>query len=339
MLVATNLKKDYVLKYKKTFLKSEKQIKKAVSGVDIRINKGEIVGLLGVNGAGKTTTIKMLTTMISPSSGSIFIDDIDAVHNNMEAKKKINLITGGERNIYWRLTAYENLEYFGSLYGIPLKILSKRIDRVLKIVDLYNERDIPVEKYSKGMKQRLQIARGLINEPEYLFMDEPTLGLDIMITQNIHQYIKKLAVEENKGILITTHYIFEAEELCDYIYVINDGKIVAEGKPGEIRKMYTKKKNYEISLDYIDDHRKQLIFERFEKGLNCMIVIDDSKVMVKSDKISLQDVMAEFIELNMYIKNIDIKEASLEDALFEIIKGEKNEICESMFRRDEETAS
>ena len=170
MLQAKKLKKIYVMKYKeKPFgLKKKKQIE-AVHQVNMEIGKGEIVGLLGVNGAGKTTTIKMLTAMIAPSEGEIFIDGIDAVKDPMSAKQRVNIITGGERNIYWRLTAKENLQYFGRLYGIKEKKLDDEINEVLKVVDLINEKDVPVERFSKGMKQRLQIARGLINDPDYLF--------------------------------------------------------------------------------------------------------------------------------------------------------------------------
>ena len=204
----------------------------------MEIGKGEIVGLLGVNGAGKTTTIKMLTAMIAPSEGEIFIDGIDAVKDPMSAKQRVNIITGGERNIYWRLTAKENLQYFGRLYGIKEKKLDDRINEVLKVVDLINEKDVPVERFSKGMKQRLQIARGLTNDPDYLFLDEPTLGLDVIIAKEVRKYIKKLAIENGKGILLTTHYISEAEQLCDYIYIINQGNIVASGDMVNLRKRY-----------------------------------------------------------------------------------------------------
>ena len=177
-----SFKKIIYNKEKKVFFKTlSVNTIKAVDDVSLKIEKGKITGLLGINGAGKTTLIKMLTTMISPSSGSITLDELDAVKQHMVAKTRINLISGGERNIYWRLTAKENLEYFGRLYGLNKNELESRIEEILKIVELYDSKDITVEKYSKGMKQRLQIARGLINNPDYIFLDEPTLGLDVVI--------------------------------------------------------------------------------------------------------------------------------------------------------------
>lgn len=319
MLKARNLHKEYLIK-KGFLLNKSTEVKKAVNDISLDIEKGQIVGLLGVNGAGKTTTIKMLTTMISPTSGSINIDSIDAVKDYMEAKKKINLITGGERNIYWRLTAKENLEYFGSLYGINKKELSNRIDKVLEIVDLDQQKDIPVEKYSKGMKQRLQIARGLINNPEYLFMDEPTLGLDIMISRSLHNYIKKLAKEENKGILITTHYIFEAEELCDYIYVIDNGKIVTAGTPSDIKKMYTSKNTCSIKVDKLDAVRNVV---EVLQGDNNIVELDDenSCVLIKTNHLDLKTIISILGNNNIKIIDIEIFDSSLEDALFEILGG------------------
>lgn len=327
MIVAKNLKKEYINR-EKGLLKKGLSTKKAVDGVSLEIQKGRIIGLLGINGAGKTTTIKMLTTMIEPTEGTITLDNDDAVKNYMFAKKKINLITGGERNIYWRLTARENLEYFGSLYGIPRRELNNRIDQILKIVDLEEQQNVPVEKYSKGMKQRLQIARGLINDPEYIFLDEPTLGLDIMITKNIHNYIKKLAYVENKGILVTTHYIFEAEELCDYIYVINKGKIVAEGTPELIKDLYSPKKTYQFLLEGLDDNQKVKILKYRNSNTDIEIDEKEKKLTIKSIEFDLQEVISMLNEIKVTVINMDIKNPSLEDALFEIIeKGKKSHVC------------
>ena len=174
--------------------------------------------------------------------------------NHLWVKERINMISGGERNLYWRLTAQENLRYFGSLYGIGKKELEERIGELLKTVGLEEAKDIPVERYSKGMKQRLQIARGLINEPEYLFLDEPTLGLDILIAKEIRELIHSLAKERGKGILLTTHYISEAEELCDYIYVLDQGQIIARGTKEELKEIFKVKPRMvvqEMSLEEV----------------------------------------------------------------------------------------
>lgn len=239
---AKHLVKDYVLKEKVGFLQPKKtKVIHAVKDISIEIPKGGIVGVLGINGAGKTTTIRMLASMIIPTQGSVTMNGVDAIQNHLWVKERINLISGGERNLYWRLTAKENLEYFGSLYGLSGDVLRDRIKELLKLVELEEAADIPVERYSKGMKQRLQIARGLINDPEYIFLDEPTLGLDIMIAKEIRELIRGLAVKKNKGILLTTHYISEAEELCDYIYVLDKGEVIAEGTKEELKSLLSVK--------------------------------------------------------------------------------------------------
>lgn len=325
MIEAKNIKKDYYIKSGK-FFDRKKSVKEAVKNVNIKIEKGSIVGLLGINGAGKTTTIKMLTTMISPTSGTIEMDGLDIVKNHLEAKKRINIITGGERNLYWRLTGQENLEYFGALYGINKCELDKKIGEILKIVDLYDAKDIPVEKYSKGMKQRLQIARGLINNPEYLFLDEPTLGLDVMIAKSVHNYIKKLAQEEKKGILITTHYIHEAELLCDYVYVINEGIIVAEGTPEEIKNLYTDKKTYQV---IIEPAEKELVETFCNVKLDkCDVSYDEEslKLNIKTADLNITEINKLFVDSDIDVNNIECKPISLEDALVEIIEGGKNNV-------------
>lgn len=255
MIQAEHLSKTYVLK-EKSHLFGKKKVRQisAVRDISLEIPKGKITGVLGINGAGKTTTIRMLASLITPTSGSLTMDGVDAVKNHLWVKERINMISGGERNLYWRLTAQENLRYFGSLYGIGKKELEERIGELLKTVGLEEEKDIPVERYSKGMKQRLQIARGLINEPEYLFLDEPTLGLDILIAKEIRELIHSLAKERGKGILLTTHYISEAEELCDYIYVLDQGQIIARGTKEELKEIFKVKPRMvvqEMSLEEV----------------------------------------------------------------------------------------
>ena len=249
MIRVDHLKKIYETKIRKGFLKSEKTYLEAVKDISMEIEKGKIVGLLGINGAGKTTTIKMLSTLLLPTSGSINVDGTDAVRRPMDVKRKINMVAGGERMIYWRLTGRENLWYYGQLYGIGDKILSERIDELLDLVGITEKQDVPVENYSKGMKQRLQIARGLINDPDYVFMDEPTLGLDALIAKELRQHVKKIARDDGKGILLTSHYMAEIEELCDYIYILNKGAILAEGTAKELAKLGLKHRTVYLKIE------------------------------------------------------------------------------------------
>lgn len=321
MLVAKNLKKIYEIKQKTKIWSFGKKINKdAVNDISLQIDKGTIVGLLGMNGAGKTTTIKMLTTMIEPTSGQINIDNIDAVKDPISAKRIINLIAGGERNIYWRLTGKENLEYFGRLYGITENELNKRIDEVLNVVELYDVKDVPVEKYSKGMKQRLQIARGLINDPQYIFLDEPTLGLDIIIAKELRKYIKKLANEKKKGILLTTHYISEAEELCDYIYVIHSGKIIAEGRPDDIKSQYIRQYKSKFEVDTLNNDLKENLMKLNEET-SIKIIFDEENDFF--EVLAPQDMTVDIIKIiennhGSLLKVLTL-EPTLEDALLNMI--------------------
>lgn len=209
----------------------------AVKQLNLRIEEGRILGLLGVNGAGKTTVVKMLCTLLEPTSGMATIGGFDVVRNATQVRKIVNMIAGGERSLYWRLTGRENLSYFADLYNVDGRVKKKRIEALLDLVGLGDNADKRVEQYSKGMKQRLQIARGLVNDPQYLFMDEPTIGLDVPIAREIRRLIKDTL---NKTILFTTHYMEEAEELCDELAIIHKGEIVEQGTTEELKSKYKK---------------------------------------------------------------------------------------------------
>lgn len=247
MIQAEHLQKTYTVKAGKGLYRKKQQIQ-AVKDVTLQIEKGQIIGLLGINGAGKTTTIKMLTTLLAPNFGSYYLDDINALKYPKEVKRRINMIAGGERMIYWRLTAYENLWYYGQIYNVPNSILKKRIEELLELVGLEGKSDVPVETFSKGMKQRLQIARGLINDPEYLFLDEPTIGLDAVVSKELRKHVKTLAKDKHKGILLTSHYMEEIEELCDYIYILSNGTLLKQGTAKELAANTFNRINYVLNL-------------------------------------------------------------------------------------------
>lgn len=259
MIYLQNVSKTYKSKEKINFLRSKKISVEAVKNLSMTIHKGKITGLLGINGAGKTTTVKMLSTLLEPTYGTIYMDDLSYKQNIKEMKKRVNMIAGGERMIYWRLTARENLTYFGYMYGLHGKTLSQRIDELIHLVGLEDKGDVPVEKYSKGMKQRLQIARGLINNPDYIFLDEPTLGLDVQIAKDMRLFFRDLATRQNKGILLTSHYMQEVEELCDYIYILHEGKLIKEGTPEDITKSHGDSDNLEEAILSLSESLKEAI--------------------------------------------------------------------------------
>src|SRR5213596_3996257 len=207
----------------------------AVRGISFAIDEGELFGLLGPNGAGKTTTIKMLITLLIPTAGSARVLGLDVVKDAREVRKRIGYVFGGERGVYERLSGYDNLRYFAELYGVPAKLQKRRIEELLELVGLKGREHERAEGYSRGMKQRLHVARGLLHDPEVLFLDEPTIGLDPVGAREIRATIASLT-EAGKTVLLTTHYMFEADALCDRIAVISQGSIVAEGTPLDLKR-------------------------------------------------------------------------------------------------------
>jgi ABC-2 type transport system ATP-binding protein len=206
----------------------------AVRGVDFHVAEGELFGLLGPNGAGKTTTIKMLITLLLPTAGSARVLGYDVVRDAREVRRRIGYVFGGDRGLYERLPALDNLRYFAELYGVPPRDQRARIDELLELVGLRGREKERVEGYSRGMRQRLHIARGLLHDPAVVFLDEPTIGVDPVGARELRATIASLTAA-GKTVLLTTHYMFEADSLCDRIAVIAKGRIVAEGTPGELK--------------------------------------------------------------------------------------------------------
>lgn len=321
MIKVEGLKKNYVSKVKKGLFRSDKKLVEAVRGLDLEIEPGKIIGLLGINGAGKTTTIKMLSTLLQPDEGRGTVDGMDLVKDALKIKFIVNMIAGGERMIYWRLTAVENLQYFGRLYNLPDAVLAKRIRELISFVGLEEKSDEPVERYSKGMKQRLQIARGLINDPKYIFMDEPTLGLDAPIARELRKFTKSLARERGKGILLTSHYISEIEELCDYVYIIDKGKKLMEGTPREIANIVAKCSNrYLIKISSCSEVlRNDLVnfAEKLESSCN-IEKSDEAYEMIITSNNDIQGELISLISPHSRILSFASERPSLEDAIIKL---------------------
>lgn len=208
----------------------------AVDSISFDVKKGEIFGLLGPNGAGKSTTIRMLCTLSRPTKGTAAIGGYDIVKNDTEVRKLVGIVS--EKMImYNRLTARENLLFFGDLFNIPKDVLNKRIDDLLELVQLTKWKGSQVGTFSSGMRQRMNVIRALLNMPQVLFLDEPTLGLDPQSTVEIREFIKKINRENETTILITTHMMGEADLLCDSIGIIDHGKIVALDTSTNLKRM------------------------------------------------------------------------------------------------------
>jgi ABC-2 type transport system ATP-binding protein len=206
----------------------------ALRGITFAIERGELFGLLGPNGAGKTTAIKVLTTLLLPTAGTARVLGFDVAEQAREVRRHIGYVFGGDRGLYDRLSALDNLRYFADVYRVPVGGQRARIDELLELVGLKGRERERVETYSRGMKQRLHIARGLLHDPPVLFLDEPTIGLDPVGARELRQMIARLN-EAGKTILLTTHYMFEADDLCQRIAVISAGEIVATGTPADLK--------------------------------------------------------------------------------------------------------
>jgi len=224
----------------------------AVRGVNLSVEQGELFGLLGPNGAGKTTTIKMLITLLIPTAGSARVLGYDVVRDVREVRKRIGYVFGGDRGVYERLSALDNLRYFAELYGVPPREQRARMGDLLELVGLTGREHERVEGFSRGMKQRLHIARGLLHDPQVLFLDEPTLGLDPIGARELRETIAEL-VRSGKTVLLTTHYMFEADQLCDRIAVIAKGEIVAEGTPTDLKANVTSGRVVEIEVFGVEE--------------------------------------------------------------------------------------
>jgi ABC-2 type transport system ATP-binding protein len=232
----------------------------AVEKVNITIGKGELFGTLGPNGAGKTTLIKLLCTLILPTEGTAYVNGYNIVEDSGKVRESIGFITTDERSFYWRLTGRQNLKFFASLHNFYSYDAQKKVDELLNIVGLKNRADDKFLSYSAGMKQRMAIARGLLNDPEVVFMDEPTKGLDPGAAQNLRGFIKERIVkEQGKTVFLSTHHLGEAEQLCDRIAIIDEGEIMVIGSPEELKSTLDKPNATldDVFLDYAGKEFKE----------------------------------------------------------------------------------
>lgn len=236
-------------KIRKNKKNEENNLVIALKDVNAKINQGELFGVLGPNGAGKTTLIKILATLLSPTSGKALVDGIDVIKHPEEVRKRINMVTGGEHSGYGILTVTETLWLFSQLYGIPNKVALKRINEMLELMDMEKFAKTKINKLSSGMRQKMNIIRGFVCDPKILFLDEPTLGLDVQISRDVRKYIKSW-VQNNpeKTILLTTHYMAEADELCDRLAIIDQGQVLACDSPANLKKSLQKETVFHIEV-------------------------------------------------------------------------------------------
>jgi len=221
----------------------------ALNGVSLEVRPGELFGLLGPNGAGKTTLIKILTTLLAPSAGSAFVDDLDVITQADKIRPLINMVSGGESSGYGILNVRENLWLFARIYGVPTALAHERIDKMLDIVGLADKAKSRVSHLSTGQRQKMNFCRGFITDPKILFLDEPTLGLDVTSARAIRVFIREWMRERpDRTLLLTTHYMAEADELCDRLAIIDQGRVLACDTPTNLKRRVQKYPLYELTL-------------------------------------------------------------------------------------------
>nr|MDO8133104.1 ATP-binding cassette domain-containing protein [Candidatus Njordarchaeum guaymaensis] len=292
-----------------------------VKDISFAVDYGEIFGVVGPNGAGKTTTIKMLTTMLIPTSGTATVLGYDVEKNVRKVRESIGIVLGGERGLYTRVNAVQNLRYFADLYGVPIDVRDKRVEKLLHFVGLWDRRNDRVETYSRGMRQRLHLARGLINDPKVIFLDEPTIGLDPEIARETREMIKGL-VEKGKTILLTTHYMYEADELCRRVAVIRKGEIVALDTPSGLKKYVRDTSVVEIDAFGVTEKCVETL-KKVPEVLAVTADLSENKQVVKIQTPKGSEIISDLQEVlkECRINDIKIKEPTLEDAYLRLVEG------------------
>ncbi len=321
--MTTGRKSKYAVearKLKKVFRVGKKRIV-ANDDISLHINEGEIYSILGPNGAGKTTFIKIVSTLIIPTSGDVLVDGRSVLKDEIYVRSCIGLSTGFERSFYYRLSGYQNLLFFGSLYGIPSRKLVSRINLLLEEFGLYHWRGVQYMKYSTGMKKKLSLIRALLHDPKVLIFDEPMSSVDPESTVKLREVITNLK-QKGKTILIATHNIREAEALSDRIAIMKNGRIVAEGSPFELKHLLKKKvlRVMQVNKDKLDAVKSVLRrygeenFTVSGKKLSC--ILDDTEL--------LPDIIAALNESGIAPSEILIDDPDLEEAFVSILKEEES---------------
>jgi ABC-2 type transport system ATP-binding protein len=281
----------------------------AVDNISFTVDKGEIFGLLGPNGAGKSTTISMLCTILKPTSGTAIVNGFDVAKHPGSVRKSIGIVFQ-DPSIDDKLTGRENLQMHADLYGVPMDVQQERIDNVLKLVELEDRQHDFMSTYSSGMRRRLEIARSLIHYPKVLFLDEPTIGLDPQSRDHIWSYIRELIKKEDITIILTTHYMEEADKLCGRIAIVDHGKIVAMDSPKKLKEelggetITLKTRNNELFLEKVK-----------EAGIAKSVVIagEEVKLTVDNAHTLLPRVINMAAEHKVYIESISVQEPQLDD--------------------------
>jgi ABC-2 type transport system ATP-binding protein len=293
----------------------------ALNGVNIQVARGELFGLLGPNGAGKTTLIKVLTTLLAPTSGRASVAGYDVLQDPHQIRARINMVSGGESSGYGLLTVRENLWMFSQFYGIPSKEANQRIKGLLDVVGMGDRLNTKSSDLSSGLRQKMNIVRGFMTHPEILFLDEPTLGLDVGAARDVRQFIRKWMDQPfEPTVLLTTHYMVEADELCDRVAIINQGKVLACDTPKALKHQLQQFAIYQlqvtpgaISSDMFAAIRGVRHFNHSQQDSHVSM-----ELTLEEDDV-LPAVIAQLAEKDLHLLNLDKRQPSLEDVFVHLV--------------------
>jgi ABC-2 type transport system ATP-binding protein len=314
--------------------KKDKQAKEliALEDVNLEIPKGELFGLLGPNGAGKTTLIKILTTLLAPSSGKAWVSGFDVLEQPDQVRPRINMVSGGETSGYGLLTVRENLWMFAQFYGLPSKVANQRIKYLLDVVGMGDRHNTKSSDLSTGLRQKMNIVRGFLTDPEVLFLDEPTLGLDVGASRDVRRFIRQwIDEDDSRTLLLTTHYMVEADQLCDRVAIINQGKVLACDTPTNLKHRLQKDAIFclEVSamnglgvaqLEALPGVKK--VFHRpIEGGATLEFILDEEPV--------IGTVINTLTGSEVQLMNFQKREPTLEDVFVDLVGSSMEEVEKS----------
>lgn len=299
----------------KVYKKRKGQIIKSVDDLNLSVPCGQVFGLLGPNGAGKTTTIKMICGLIIPSAGQVLVNGKTVAEKRSEVMRGIGAVLEGTRNIYWRLSAWQNLVYFGRLKACSDKEIRMRAEPLLRDLDLWKWKDEPVGQFSRGMQQKVAIACVLIADPSIVLLDEPTLGLDVQAAHTVKEWVIRLAHEQGKTVIITSHELDMVQEVCDHVAILRQGRLVADKPMDELLALF-RQEHYEIRVgtsinDPAMDNFAGLTIAAWEEG-----VLLSGPV---SDQESLHQVLARIHALSLPLVSVNRIEPDLEEVFVRLI--------------------
>ena len=301
----------------------------ALSHVNLSVERGELFGLLGPNGAGKTTLIKILTTLLAPSTGKASVAGFDVKDQPEDVRNRINMVSGGETSGYGLLTVRENLWMFAQFYGISSMVANDRIKRLLEIVGMSDRINTKSADLSTGLRQKMNIARGFLTDPEILFLDEPTLGLDVGASRDVRHFIRKWVDEDpSRTILLTTHYTVEADELCNRVAIINKGKVLACDSPSNLKRTLRKEPIFNIQVETPDGYSFNGLAEipgvkRVEATPQDGYTQLD---LVMQEESVLSSVIQEFNTHKLHLRSLEKREPTLEDVFVELVGARMEEV-------------